>query len=191
MTVCTHKYTHIHTQNLIFIGVTLHLTSSTSSLQPADEVVLSTNHIVLSSYVQLRFAKINKALFGSSANWMCTNIDKRLNIFFPAMIAVPLVRRRSLIETLWVDSGAPEARPVFPASSLFSLLASVNMAAQLSSALYAPHRTALLLISLRITQTALNKPNWNHKGEQSKRKKRYTYITVFKVNKLENQKRLL
>lgn len=44
---------------------------------------------------------------------------------------VPLVRRRSLIETLWVESEAPEARPVFPPSSLFSLLASVSMAALL------------------------------------------------------------
>ncbi|KAI4805879.1 hypothetical protein KUCAC02_010474, partial [Chaenocephalus aceratus] len=28
-------------------------------------------------------------------------------------------------ETLWVESEAPEARPVFPPSSLFSLLANV------------------------------------------------------------------
>lgn len=41
---------------------------------------------------------------------------------------VPLVRSRSLMETLWVESVAPEARPVFPPSSLFSLLASVSMA---------------------------------------------------------------
>lgn len=54
------------------------------------------------------------------------------------------------METLWVDSGAPEARPVFPESSLFSLLASVNMAAQLNSARHAPQRTALLLICLGI-----------------------------------------
>lgn len=47
---------------------------------------------------------------------------------------VPLVRRRSLMETLWVESEAPEARPVFPPSSLFSLLANVSMAAPLCSA---------------------------------------------------------
>lgn len=80
---------------------------------------------------------------------------------FPVMRSVPLVRSRSLIETLWVDSGAPVARPVFPASSLFSLLASVSMAAQLNSARDAPHPTARLLLCLRVTQTALNEPNWN------------------------------
>lgn len=97
-----------------------------------------------------------KALFGIS----------KMN--FPVMNVVPLVRRRSLIETLWVDSGAPEARPVFPASSLFSLLASVNMAAQLNSPRHAPQRTALLLKRLRITQTAKNKPMWYLQGEDRK-----------------------
>lgn len=82
------------------------------------------------------------------------------------MTAVPLVSSRSLIEILWVDSGAPVARPVFPASSLFSLLASVSMATQLNSARDAPHPTALLLISLRITQTALNEPKENKKEKE-------------------------
>lgn len=68
---------------------------------------------------------------------------------FLRMTAVPLVRSRSLIEILWADSVAPGARPVFPASSLFSLLASVNMAAQLNSARHTPQCTALLLIRLR------------------------------------------
>lgn len=53
-------------------------------------------------------------------------------------IPVPLVRRRSLMETLWVESEAPEARPVFPPSSLFSLLANVSMAALLWSASVCP-----------------------------------------------------
>lgn len=46
-----------------------------------------------------------------------------------ALTQVPLVRRRSLMETLWVESEAAGVRAVLPPSSLFSLLASVSMAA--------------------------------------------------------------
>lgn len=84
------------------------------------------------------------------------------------MSAVPLVRSRSLIETLWVVSGAPVARPVFPASSLFSLLASVSMAAQLNSARDALHAITPLLKHLRIAKTALNEPKWHRKEQRGK-----------------------
>lgn len=47
------------------------------------------------------------------------------------MAPVPLVRSRSLMETLCVESEAPVARPVFPPSSLLSLLAKVSMATPL------------------------------------------------------------
>lgn len=54
------------------------------------------------------------------------------SIMTGGLTLVPLVRRRSLMETLWVESEVPGTRPVFPPSSLFSLLASVSMAKALT-----------------------------------------------------------
>lgn len=103
-------------------------------------------------------------------------------MIFPVMTAVPLVRRRSLIEILWVDSGAPGARPVFPASSLFSLLASVNMAAQLNSARHTPQCTALLLIRLGMNQGGIIKEKEAKKLDRNIKENKHVFL--FKVDKL-------
>lgn len=98
------------------------------------------------------------------------------------MTAVPLVRRRSLIEILWVDSGAPGARPVFPASSLFSLLASVSMAAQLNSARHTPQCTALLLIRLGINQGGIIKEKEAKKLVRNIKENKHVFL--FNVDRL-------
>lgn len=86
------------------------------------------------------------------------------------MTQVPLVRRRSLMETLWVESEAPEARPVFPPSSLFSFLANVSMAALLWSAPRCPvlHRT-----SAQMPDSHIDQKDWIS-GSHAEQRKRCT-----------------
>lgn len=57
------------------------------------------------------------------------------------------------METLWVESEAPEARPVFPPSSFFNLPASVSMASLLWHASVCSTPLRPLLEFLQITQT--------------------------------------
>lgn len=56
------------------------------------------------------------------------------------------------METLWVESEAPEARPVFPPSSFFNLLASVSMA-KLLRLLYTTLRPLLRCLQIEQIKT--------------------------------------